>query len=134
MNKHNEPEERPLLETLACVSERSELCGGKGQNNLTVRKVYGRDDMRYLRCQCCGAEFSERKNTALWNTKVSEARAVSVAEHLGEGCSLKATARLAPKFAMPMAPARSFIRCSTNSARPNPTLPLSSGAMEPPVV
>jgi IS1 family transposase len=31
----------------------------------------------------------------LWNTKVSEAKAVSVAEHLAEGCSLKATARLA---------------------------------------
>ena len=95
MNKHNQPEERPLLETLACVNERCELCGRKGQSNLTVRKVYGQDGLRYLRCQCCGAEFSERKNTALWNTKVAEARAVSVAEHLGEGCSLKATARLA---------------------------------------
>jgi IS1 family transposase len=31
----------------------------------------------------------------LWNTKVSESRAVAVAEHLAEGCSLKATARLA---------------------------------------
>jgi hypothetical protein len=31
----------------------------------------------------------------LWNTKVAEAKAVSVAEHLAEGCSLKATARLA---------------------------------------
>ena len=95
MNKHNQAQERPLLETLACVNERCELCGQKGRDNLTVRKVYGQDDIRYLRCQCCGTEFSERKKTALWNTKVSEARAVSVAEHLGEGCSLKATARLA---------------------------------------
>jgi len=31
----------------------------------------------------------------LWNTKVSEDKAVSVAEHLAEGCSLSATARLA---------------------------------------
>jgi IS1 family transposase len=30
----------------------------------------------------------------LWNTKVSEAKAESVAEHLAEGCSLKGTARL----------------------------------------
>jgi IS1 family transposase/transposase-like protein len=66
-----------------------------GRNNLTVRKVYGKDHIRYLRCRACGAEFSERKNTALWNTKVSEEKAVSVAEHLAEGCSLKATARLA---------------------------------------
>ena len=30
----------------------------------------------------------------LWNTKVSEAKAVSVAEHLSEGCSQESTARL----------------------------------------
>jgi IS1 family transposase/transposase-like protein len=82
------------LETLACVNERCESYGQVGRNNLTVRKIYGKDQLRYLRCRCCGAEFSERKNTALWNTKVSEAKAVAVAEHLAEGCSLKATARL----------------------------------------
>ena len=95
MNKNKTIQERPPLETLACVNERCELYGQKGQNNLGIRKTYGQDGIRYLRCRCCGAEFSERKNTALWNTKVSEARAVSVAEHLSEGCSLKATSRLA---------------------------------------
>jgi len=94
MNKHENTQTRPPIETLACINERCELYGQKGRGNLTVRKIYGKDGIRYLRCQCCGTEFSERKNTALWNTKVSEARAVSVAEHLGEGCSLKATARL----------------------------------------
>ena len=84
---------RPRLETLACVNERCESYGQAGRKNLTVRKLYGKDQIRYLRCRCCGAEFSERKNTALWNTKVSEEKAVSVAEHLAEGCSLKATAR-----------------------------------------
>ena len=62
------------------------MCGQKGRDNLTVRKVYGPDDIRYLRCQSCGAEFSERKKTALWNTKVSEARAVS--ENVWKQCSL----------------------------------------------
>jgi len=85
---------RPGLDTLACVNERCTLYGQKGQDNLTVRKTYGKDAIRYLRCRRCGAEFSERKNTALWNTKVSEEKAVAVTEHLGEGCSLKATARL----------------------------------------
>jgi IS1 family transposase len=37
---------------------------------------------------------STRKNTALWNTKVAEAKAIAVGEHLAEGCSLKGTARL----------------------------------------
>lgn len=86
---------RPPLGTLACVNERCESYGQTGQDNLMVRKIYGKDGIRYLRCRKCGAEFSERKTTALWNTKVSEERAVSVAEHLAEGCSLSATARLA---------------------------------------
>jgi IS1 family transposase/transposase-like protein len=94
MNKTIATNTRPQLETLACVNERCESYGQKGQNNLTVRKIYGKDGIRYLHCQCCGKEFSERKRTALWNTKVTEEKAIAVAEHLGEGCSLKATARL----------------------------------------
>jgi IS1 family transposase len=95
MNTNTPTKPRPQLETLACVNERCELYGQKGQNNLTVRKTYGKDAIRYLRCGCCGMEFSERKNTALWNTKVTEDKAIAVADHLAEGCSLKATTRLA---------------------------------------
>jgi IS1 family transposase len=61
---------------------------------LTIRKVYGVDQIRYLRCRGCQQEFSERKNTALWNSKIAEAKAVSVAEHLADGCGIKSTARL----------------------------------------
>jgi transposase-like protein len=85
---------RPPIESLACVEPACELYGRRGQGNLTVRKVYGKEGMRYLRCRCCGREFSARKGTALWNTKVSEAKAVSVAEHLSDGCSQESTARL----------------------------------------
>src|SRR5438552_8989177 len=95
MNTHTPTKPRPQLETLACVNEGCELYGQKEQHNLTVRKTYGKDALRYVRWCRCGAAFSERKNTALWNTKVSEEKAVNVAEHLAEGCSLKATARLA---------------------------------------
>ncbi len=94
MNTNQLTYTRPQLETLACVNEGCESYGHKGQNNLTIRKIYGKDGILYLRCRCCGKEFSERKTTALWNTKVSEDKAIAVAEHLGEGCSLKATARL----------------------------------------
>jgi IS1 family transposase/transposase-like protein len=85
---------RPPVETLACVNPRCESYGQRGQDNLTVRKTYGKDQIRYLRCRACRTEFSERKNTALWNTKVSEQQAIAVSEHLAEGCSLKGTARL----------------------------------------
>ena len=59
-----------------------------------MRKVYGEDRIRYLRCSECREEFSERKNTALWNSKISEEQAISVAEHLADRCSFKGTARL----------------------------------------
>jgi len=85
---------RSPLDSLACVNVRCELYGQAGQDTLTVRKVYGADRIRYLRCRRCGSEFSERKQTALWNTKVPEAKAIAVSEHLAEGCSLKGTARL----------------------------------------
>lgn len=85
---------RSPLDSLACVNPRCEVYGQAGQTNLTVRKTYGRDQIRYLRCRICRCEFSERKQTALWNTKIREAQAVAVAEHLAEGCSMKGTARL----------------------------------------
>lgn len=85
---------RSPLDSLACVNVRCELYGQAGQANLIVRKVYGADRIRYLRCRVCRAEFSERKHTALWNSKVRETKAIAVGEHLAEGCSLKGTARL----------------------------------------
>jgi transposase-like protein len=63
-------------------------------NNLIVRKTYGLAQIRSLRCRSCQQEFSERKGSALWNTKVSEAKAVAVAAHLAEGCAIRATQRL----------------------------------------
>lgn len=85
---------RPPLESLACVNRDCDLYGKKGHSNLIIRKIYSQDNIRYLRCRCCQQEFSERKNTALWNSKIPEAKAVSVAEHLADGCSIKSTARL----------------------------------------
>jgi IS1 family transposase len=92
MNKRNLT--RPPIESLACVNPECEMYGQSGQANLQLRKTYGQDQIRYLRCGRCGQEFSERKNTALWNSKISERKAISVAEHLAEGCSFKSTARL----------------------------------------
>ena len=59
-----------------------------------IRKVYGHDAIRLLRCRRCGEEFSERRGTALFNTKVLEVKAVEVIDHLTDGCGVRATARL----------------------------------------
>jgi IS1 family transposase/transposase-like protein len=85
---------RPLMETLACPYSDCHLYARRAAGNLTVRKVYGKDRIRYLRCRSCAREFSERKNTALFNTKIEEKKAISVAEHLAEGVSTKGTSRL----------------------------------------
>jgi hypothetical protein len=75
------------METLACPYPDCHLYAQKGVGNLTVRKLYGKDRIRYLRCRSCAREFSERKRTALFNTKIEESKAISVAEHLAEGVS-----------------------------------------------
>jgi IS1 family transposase/transposase-like protein len=86
---------RPPLESLACVNPECKLYGQAGQENLSIRKVYGKhDNIRYLRCCECQEEFSERKNTALWNCKIPEEKAIAIVEHLSEGNSIKGTARL----------------------------------------
>ncbi len=86
--------ERPDLATLACVNSECQHYGQSGLDNLSIRKVYGRDGIRLLRCGSCQDEFSERRGTALFNTKVSEAKAIEVIDHLDEGCSVRSTARL----------------------------------------
>ena len=86
--------ERPELNTLACVNAECPRFCQAGQDNLVIRKVYDRDAIWLLRCRTCGEEFSEHRGTALFNTTVSEAKAVEVIDHLTDGWSVRSTARL----------------------------------------
>jgi hypothetical protein len=86
--------QRPDLATLACVNADCQHYRRPGQGDLTIRKIYGQERIRLLRCGSCQEEFSERRHTALFNTKVSEAKAESIIDHLDEGCSVRATSRL----------------------------------------
>jgi hypothetical protein len=49
---------RPNLDTLACVNPACQRFRLTGQDNLTVRKAYGQDRLRLLRCRMCGEECS----------------------------------------------------------------------------
>lgn len=85
----------PPTESLACVNPECKLYGQAGQENLSIRKVYSKQDkIWYLRCCECQEEFSKRENTALWNYKITEEKAIAIVEHLSEGNSIKGTARL----------------------------------------
>ena len=79
---------------VCCVNSQCVECGKRGAGNLLCRKLVGRDRLRYLRCRTCRQEFSERKGTALHGVKIPQAKALSVLEHLGDGCGIRQTARL----------------------------------------
>jgi len=97
---------RPPIASLACTNHECPSYGRAGQGNLRegrvrwTRKSYGPDRIRYLRCRSCAGEFSERKNTPLWNSKIGESKACAIADpanpslQLAEGTSVRGTARL----------------------------------------
>src|SRR5438445_7408801 len=87
-------ETRVSLESLCCVNPECKEFGQKDKGNLQIRKEYGRDQIRYLKGCRCGEEFSERKGTALYNSKIAESKAASGIEHLDCRCGINATARL----------------------------------------
>lgn len=87
-------EARTSIENLCCVNEECKLYGQRGKANLTIRKIYGKDEIRYLKCDSCQAEFSERKGTALFNSKIAESKSVSIIEHLDRRNGVVATSEL----------------------------------------
>ena len=69
--------------------------GKRGAGNLTVCGRYGRrETYRRLYCRTCRARFSERKGTPLFNARLPTGKAVSVLEHLADGCGVRQTGRL----------------------------------------
>jgi transposase-like protein len=50
--------------------------------------------IRMLYCRTCASYFSERKGTPLWQSRLEEKKALSVLEHVAEGCGVRQTARL----------------------------------------
>jgi len=68
--------------------------GQRGHGNLTVCMRYGQHQRRLLYCRTCKARFSERKGTPLFDTRLPEDKAVSVLNHIAEGCGVRKTGRL----------------------------------------
>ena len=69
--------------------------GKRGAGNLTGCMRYGKEQrLRLLYCRTCKARFSERKGTALFHARLSEAKIESVLSHIQEGCGVRQTSRL----------------------------------------
>jgi hypothetical protein len=62
---------RPDLSTFACVNPACHQCRHAGQGNLGIRKVYGHDHIRLVRCRTGGAAFAERRGRP-WATRRSQ--------------------------------------------------------------
>jgi transposase-like protein len=95
-NKSQSPafaEPRPV-EQLCCINPDCLLKGQCAAGNLSVRTGKGGGRWRVLRCRACRTEFSERKGTALWNSRMSPDKAEAIANHLQDGCGIRQTARL----------------------------------------
>ena len=80
---------------LACPNPDCSAYGQRGQGNLRPHGWSTKDkSVRCLRCATCSQHFSERANTPLFGLTSSEGTLAAIAEHLADGCGVRATARL----------------------------------------
>ncbi len=82
------------LSAFCCLNSACPDYGKRGLGNLTVPARYGPQQRRLLRCRTCKARFSERKGTPLFDTRLPADKAVSLLQHLVEGCGVRQTSRL----------------------------------------
>jgi transposase-like protein len=83
------------LSRFCCHNRKCIDLGKRGTGNLTVCGHYGKQQtIRLLYCRSCKARFSERKGTALFNCRLPADKALSVLEHISEGCGIRKTGRL----------------------------------------
>ena len=87
---------RAPLSAFCCQNPQCPDVGKKGLGNLSQHSWVDRKTQRIrnLRCRTCKKEFSERKGTPWYQAKLSEAKAIALAQHLAEGDGMRKTARL----------------------------------------
>lgn len=83
------------ISELCCVNSSCPETGKRAAGNLRFVRWTGKaKDIRFLRCRTCAAEFSERKGTPLFGSRLPMAQIVSIVEHLMEGDGQRKTGRL----------------------------------------
>ena len=83
------------LARFCCLNPDCKDYGRRGGGNLRVHSRCGaQKQYRILECRTCGARSSERKGTPLYRSHLPQERAVSILEHLDEGCGVRQTGRL----------------------------------------
>lgn len=83
------------IEVFCCQNKSCKQFGLRNQGNLRFSGWSGTGKkIRMLHCLTCGRYFSERRGTPLWESRLSEEIALSVLDHLREGCGTRSTSRL----------------------------------------
>ena len=83
------------LSRFCCLNSRCPDFGRRDAGNLTVTGRLGKSrQFRLLYCRTCRDRFSERKGTPLYRAHLPEDKALSILDHIREGCGVLKTARL----------------------------------------
>lgn len=83
------------IEIFCCQNTNCSHYGIRSEENLSFCGWSGhKKEIRMVRCKICKYRFSERKGTPLFNRKLPKKKAISLYEHLKEGCGLRPTSRL----------------------------------------
>lgn len=83
------------LSAFFCQNERCAEYGKKGLDNIYQHGWTNRaKTIRNLRCRTCQCEFSERKGTAWYQSRLPREKALAIARHLSEGDGIRKTHRL----------------------------------------
>ena len=83
------------IEYFFCHNSACSDHGKRGHGNVYFRGWSGRGkQIRMVYCRTCKRSYSERKGTALERSQLPTDKAVSVLDHLREGCGVRATSRL----------------------------------------
>jgi hypothetical protein len=83
------------IEHFCCQNKACPDAGQRGQGNLYFRGWSGQGQrIRMVYCRRCQKSFSERQGTPLQDARLPQDKAVSLLEHLREGCGTRATSRL----------------------------------------
>jgi len=82
------------LDKFCCVNKNCPKHGVRGEKNIRVRDIYGPNNTRLLYCLICKQRFSERRGTALFDSRLAERTVVAILEHVVEGVGMRKTGRL----------------------------------------
>jgi hypothetical protein len=83
-----------IVSDVVCTTVGCAHRGVKGAGNVALRRTYGPDNIRFLWCRTCKAQFSERRGTPLFDLRLPRAKIIDVVKHLAEGVGVRKTARL----------------------------------------